>query len=266
MLSENRLNFDRSAKIHPTALVEDGAQLGADCIIHAHAIISRHCILEDRVEVHPFAVLGGSPQDLSWDPLVESGVRIGARTVIREHVTINRATHRNGSTEIGADCFIMTAAHVAHDCRIGQRVVLANAVLLGGHVRVADHAFIGGGAVVHQHCRIGESVMIGGGSRISEDVAPYCLAAERNTILGLNFVGLRRRGLTREAMHDIKLAFRRLHRSRGNLRTTAACLLDQKEYASEEGRRFLEFFQSGTRRFARPRYASSDDAAPLDEA
>ena len=266
MLSENRFNVDRSAKIHPTALVEDGAQLGAGCIVHARAIISRHCILGDDVEVHPFAVLGGPPQDLSWDPRIVSGVRIGSGTVIREHVTMNRATRRDASTEIGAGCFIMAAAHVAHDCRIGRRVVLANAVLLGGHVQVGDHAMIGGGAVVHQHCRIGESAMIGGGSRISEDVAPYCLAAERNAVLGLNVVGLRQRGITREVIQDIKRAYRRLNFSRGNLRAIAASALAQREHGSEEARRFLEFFQSGTRGFARARYAAAADIAPRDEA
>jgi UDP-N-acetylglucosamine acyltransferase len=249
--------IDRASKIHPTALVEDGAQLGEACIVHAHAVIGRHCILETEVEVHAFAVLGGPPQDLSFDARVHSGVRVGARTVIREHVTVNRATRENGFTEIGADCFIMASAHVAHDCRVGQRVIMANAVLLGGHVQIGDHAFIGGGAVVHQHCRIGESAMIGGGARISEDVAPFCLGAERNELLGLNIVGLRRRAYPSEVIQDIKLAYRRLHRGRGNLRNTAATLLAQRAYSSEQARQFLEFFLIGTRRFARPRCASA---------
>lgn len=253
----NNPNVDRTAKIHPTALVEDGAQIGAGCIVHAHAIVTRHCILAERVEVHPFAVLGGPPQDLGFDPKVNSGVRIGARTVIREHVTINRATRKDGFTEIGADCFIMAAAHAAHDCRVGQRVVMANAVLLGGHAHIGDFAFIGGGAVVHQHGRIGESVMIGGGARVSEDVAPFCLAAERNEVMGLNVVGLRRRGFTREVMQEIKHAYRGLYGEGGNLRITATSLLEQKAYAGEEARRFLEFFTSGSRRFARPRFGSA---------
>jgi UDP-N-acetylglucosamine acyltransferase len=255
-------NVDRTATIHPTAVIEDGAQIGAGCLVHAHAIIGRHCVLAEGVEVHPFAVLGGPPQDLGFDPKINSGVRIGARTVIREHVTINRATRKDGFTEIGADCFIMAAAHAAHDCRVGQRVVMANAVLLGGHVQIGDFAFIGGGALVHQHCRVGESVMLGGGSRISEDVGPYCLGAERNEVLGLNVVGLKRRGFTRAVLQDIKHAYRRLHGEGGNLRTAAASLLEQKAYSSEEAHRFLEFFTGGTRRFARPR---SGAAAATDE-
>jgi len=91
-------------------------------------------------------------------------MRIGARTVIREHVTVNRATKPGESTTVGADCFLMTGCHVAHDCRIGDRVVIANAVLLGGHAHIGDRVFLGGGAVIHQFVRIGESAMIGGGA------------------------------------------------------------------------------------------------------
>ncbi len=181
-------------QIHPTALIQEGARLGACCVIHAHAVISGHCELGEGVVVHPFAVIGGDPQDVSFDANTQSGVRIGARTVIREHVTINRATKNGTSTEIGSDCFLMASCHVAHDCRVGDRVVITNAVLLAGHVLVGDRAFLGGGAVIHQFCRIGESAMIGGGARISRDVAPYTLATERNAMIGLNFVGLRRRG------------------------------------------------------------------------
>src|SRR5208282_6372730 len=106
------------------------------------------------------------------------------------HVTISRATKAGGSTQIGSDCFLMAACHVAHDCRIGDRVVIANAVLLAGHVQIGDRVFLGGGAVIHQFVRIGESAMIGGGGRISSDVAPFCIATERNTVYGLNVVGL----------------------------------------------------------------------------
>ena len=148
--------------IHPTAIVEDGAQLGAGCVIHPHAIVTRHCVLGDGVVVHPFAVVGGDPQDLSFDPATRSGVRIGARTVIREHVTIHRATKADGWTEVGAGCFLMVSCHVAHDCRLADKVIMANAVLLAGHVQIGEGAFVGGGAAVHQFGRIGEGAMIGG--------------------------------------------------------------------------------------------------------
>jgi UDP-N-acetylglucosamine acyltransferase len=252
-------------QIHPTALIEDGARLGAGCVIHAYALITRHCELGDGVVVHPFAVIGGEPQDLSFNAGTPSGVRIGARTVIREHVTISRATKAGAATEVGSDCFLMAACHVAHDCRIGSNVVIANAVLLAGHVRIGERAFLGGGAVIHQFCRIGEGAMIGGGARISRDIAPFCLATERNGVIGLNVVGLRRRGLKREVVDEIKRAFRALDAPVGNLREIAASILQRGTFTSAEARSFLEFFQGGKRGFARARRGVVADEAADDE-
>jgi UDP-N-acetylglucosamine acyltransferase len=244
---------------HPTAQVEPGARIGAGCVIHAHALISRHCELGEGVVVHPFAVIGGDPQDLAFTVSTPSSVRIGARTVIREHVTISRATRPNAATEIGSDCFLMAASHVAHDCVIGDRVVVANAALLAGHVHVGDRAFLGGGAVIHQFCRIGEGAMVGGGSRISLDIAPFYLVAERNAVIGLNVVGLRRRGLKREVVDELKRAFQALNAPIGNLRTIAAAALERQEFRSAEALRLLQFFQSGRRGFARARRGAAAD-------
>jgi UDP-N-acetylglucosamine acyltransferase len=252
-------------QVHPTAMIHDGARLAAGCVIHAHAVITRHCELGEGVVVHPFAVIGGDPQDLSFDAATQSGVRIGARTIIREHVTISRATKGGTSTEVGSDCFLMAACHVAHDCRIGNRVVIANAVLLAGHVQIGDRAFLGGGAVIHQFCRIGEGVMIGGGARISLDIAPFCLATERNAVIGLNVVGLRRRALTAAVLDEIKRAFRALSAPVGNLREIATSTLQQGSFISAEARSFLEFFQSGKRGIARPGQGIANDAADGDE-
>ena len=247
--------------IHPTALVEEGARLADGCIIHAHALIRRHCELGEGVIVHPFAVIGGDPQDLSFDARIASGVRIGAGSVIREHVTINRATQPDAFTQIGSDCFLMAGCHVAHDCRIGSRVVIANAVLLAGHVHIGDRAFLGGGAVIHQFCRIGKGVMIGGGARISRDVAPFTLATERNALIGLNFVGLRRRGLDRKALEELKRAFHALDAPVGNLPDLAATALRSGLFTSAEARDFLEFFQSGRRGFVRTRRGGGANGA-----
>jgi UDP-N-acetylglucosamine acyltransferase len=245
-------------QIHPTALVESGAQLGATCVVHPYAVIRRHCVLGDGVVVHPFAVLGGDPQDLGFDVDNDSMVQIGARTVIREHVTISRATGRGAATQIGADCFLMAACHVAHDCHVGERVVIANAALLAGHVHVGDHSFLGGGAVIHQFCRIGEGAMIGGGARISRDVPPFTMATERNALIGLNKVGLRRRGLDRAALDELKRALRIVATPVGNLREQASAALARGEFASPEARRLLEFYQQGRRGFVRPRRAADE--------
>jgi UDP-N-acetylglucosamine acyltransferase len=249
--------------IHPTAIVENGAVLGADCVIHAHAHVTRHCVLGDAVVVHPFAVIGGDPQDLSFDCRLSSGVRIGARTVLREHVTVNRATRADASTEIGADCFLMTASHVGHDCRIGERVVMANAVLLAGHVHVGERAFVGGAAVFHQFVRVGEGAMVSGLSRITRDVPPFTMAAERDELIGLNVVGLRRRGLKPPVVAELKAAFRAVCRPIGNPRELAAAALAGGAFQSPEARRFLEFFGGGRRGFLRARRAGPQDGAAL---
>lgn len=156
--------------IHPTAIVEPGARLGLNCEIMAHAIVTKHVELGDRVVVHPFAVVGGDPQYLKFDAAMQTGVRVGAGTVIREHVTINRSIYEGKATLVGEDCFLMASSHVAHDCELGRGVVLANATLLAGHVSVGDHTFFGGGAAVHQFCRIGESVMVAGNASITREV------------------------------------------------------------------------------------------------
>ncbi len=246
--------------IHPTAIIEDGATLGSGCVIHAHAVITRHCTLGDGVVVHPGAIIGGDPQDLGFNPATESYVRIGARTVLREHVTVNRATKAGGSTEIGADCYLMAGSHLAHDGRLGERVILANTVLLAGHVAVGERAFVGGAAAIHQFCRIGESAMVGGLARITRDIPPFTMATERDELVGLNIVGLRRRGLKPAAIGEIKRAFREVCRSAGNPRELAAAALASGTYASDEARRFLEFYGGGRRGFLRARVGVDDSA------
>ena len=245
--------------IHPTAIIERDAQLGTDCDLHAGAIIRRHTILGDRVIVHPYAVVGGDPQDLRFDRLTESGVRIGADTTIREHVTINRSTKTGGFTEIGENCFFMANAHVAHDCVVGKSVVIANNVMLAGHVSIGDYTFLGGGVGIHQFCRIGEGVMLSGNASISRDIPPYVMAAERDEVIGLNVIGLKRRGVGREAIMELKRAFHAVYFTSGNIRTVAAAALASADFPSAEAKNFLGFFQSGKRSFARARRASSCD-------
>jgi UDP-N-acetylglucosamine acyltransferase len=248
--------------IHPTAIVEPGAQLGADCEIMAYAVVTKHCVLGDRVVVHPFAVLGGDPQYLKFDRATASGVRIGAGTVLREHVTINRSIHAGEFTTVGENCFFMAASHAAHDCVVGNDVVLANAALLAGHVSVGDRTFLGGGAAVHQFCRIGEGVMVAGHASITRDVPHFTMVAERDDVIGLNVVGLRRRGVPRASIAELKAAYHDVYFTPGNIREVAAARLAANACETAEARRFLEFFAGGKRSFARARRAQSehDDA------
>jgi UDP-N-acetylglucosamine acyltransferase len=247
--------------IHPTAIVEDGAQLGADCEIHAYAIVKRGAMLGARVAVHSFAVVGGDPQDLKFNRVTPSGVRIGADTTIRENVTINRSTRPGGFTEVGDSCLLMAACHIAHDCVIGSQVVLANNAMIAGHVTIGDHAFFGGGVGIHQFCRIGDNVMISGHASVTRDVPPCVMAAERDDVIGLNLLGLKRRGFSRAAIVELKDAFRVVYFTPGNIRDVAAEALAGDDFSTAEARHFLAFFTGGTRGFIRARR----DAEPKQE-
>ena len=246
--------------IHPTAIIEDGAQLGANCSIAAHAVIKRGTVLGEGVKVHEFAVIGGDPQYLKFDPATASGVQVGAGTVIREHATINRAIHAGKVTVVGARGFLMAGAHVGHDCVVGDDVVLANNVLLAGHVEVGAHCFLGGGAAFHQFVRVGEGAMVGGLARITRDIAPFLIAAERDEVSGFNVVGLKRRGFSREAIAELKACFAAVFAG-GDPRKLAVARAAAGVQAPE-ARRFLDFFAGGKRGFIRPdaRAAAGADA------
>lgn len=241
-----------ATSIHPTAIVEPGAQLGADCEIQAYAIVTKYAALGDGVVVYPHAVVGGDPQYVKFDRKLVTGVRVGRGSVIREGATINRSIYEGKTTVLGENCFLMAAAHLGHDCEVGNHVVLANNVMLAGHVSVGDFTFVGGGAGIHQFTRIGESVMVGGLARITRDIAPYTIAAERDEVSGLNLVGLKRRGFSREAIRELKEAFRVVYQTAGNIRDVAARSLAAGTWQTAEACRFLEFFTSGKRSFCRP--------------
>ena len=239
--------------IHPTAIVEEGVTVGANCVIHPYAIVRTGTVLGERVAVHPFAVVGGDPQDLKFDASMRTGVRIGDGTVLREHSTVHRATSPERITSIGANCLLMAMAHVGHDCRLGDNVVVANGALVAGHVEVGDNAFISGNVAIHQFTRIGEGAMVGGLARISLNVPPFTLVAERDEVIGLNIVGLRRRGVTRDSIRELKDAFREIYFTSGNIREVAARIVASGTFTTPEAARFLEFFAVGRRSFARPR-------------
>jgi UDP-N-acetylglucosamine acyltransferase len=247
--------------IHPTAIVEPGAKLGDGCVIHAGAIIRAGAILAERVAVHPYAVVGGDPQVLRFDPAVPTGARVGAGTIIREYVTINRSTEKGGFTVVGSNCLLMSCSHVAHDAIVGDNVVIANAVLIAGHVVVGDFAVLGGGSAYHQFTRVGEGSIIGGLSRITQDVPPFVMAAERDEVAGLNLVGLRRREVPRDAIQELKEAFRTVYFTSGNIRDLASKALAGGGFKSAHAIRFLEFIRTGTRGIARARRAETGPAA-----
>ncbi|MHC4391786.1 MAG: acyl-ACP--UDP-N-acetylglucosamine O-acyltransferase [Planctomycetota bacterium] len=220
-----------ATRIHPTAVIDECAELGEDVQIGAFVVIEGPVRIGARTQIAPYvhvlgrtaigpdnvvysgAVLGGLPQDKGFDPASDTGVVIGAGNTIREHVTVHRATRDGESTRIGDGNYLMVGSHVGHDTRIGDNVTMANAALLAGHVTLEDFVVIAGGVVVHQHARVGRYAMLGGLSGVSMDVPPYMLAAGRNRVSALNSVGLRRAAaITPAARKEIKEAFRILYR------------------------------------------------------
>jgi UDP-N-acetylglucosamine acyltransferase len=222
------------SNIHPTAIIEDGAQIGQDvsigpycCIgsevslgdgikLESHVAISGITSIGDGTHIFPFASVGHSPQDLKYhgEP---SRLEIGSNNVIREHVTMNPGTEGGGLlTKIGDNCLFMMASHVAHDCRVGDSVILVNNATLGGHVEIGDFAIVGGLSAVHQFVRIGRHAMIGGCSGVENDVIPYgSIVGNRAHLSGLNLVGLKRRGFSRDVIHDLRKAYRLLFSQEG---------------------------------------------------
>ncbi len=204
-------------RIGPYAVVEGAAAIGEDCVLEAHATLTGAVRLGRGVRVGHGAVVGGWPQDFAFDPATASGVEVGDGTQIREHCTIHRGTKPGTVTRLGARCLLMAGAHLGHNAQVGDDVVLANHVLLGGYVEIGDRVFVGGGSVFHQFVRVGRGAMIQGLSAFSKDVPPFTLGAERNLVFGLNVVGLRRGGFTPAQRAEIKEAFKLLYASGRNV-------------------------------------------------
>ena len=224
------------SKMHPTAIVEDGAQIGQDVEIGPYCVVGSQAVLGDRVKLHshvvvagitsigedstvfPFASVGHAPQDLKFknEP---SRLIIGKRNKIREGATLNPGTEGGGmETTIGDDCLFMAGAHVGHDCHIGNHCILVNNGTLAGHVMVDDFAIVGGLSAVHQFVRIGKHAMIGGMTGVESDIIPYgSVIGNRAYLSGLNLVGLKRRGFDRETIHALRKAYRLLFAQEGTL-------------------------------------------------
>jgi UDP-N-acetylglucosamine acyltransferase len=224
------------AAIHPTAIVEQGAQLaetvkiGPYCVVGAdvtldedvelvsHVVVAGHTRIGPRTRIFPFASIGHQPQDLKYKGERTSLV-IGAQNIIREHVTMNPGTVGGGGvTKVGDNGLFMASVHIAHDCKVGNNVVMANNATLGGHVEVRDFAFLGGLSAVHQFVRIGPHAMIGGMTGVEADVIPFGLVmGDRARLSGLNIVGLKRRGFSREDIHNLRTAYRLLFAQEGTM-------------------------------------------------
>lgn len=238
-----KAELDSSVEVGPHAIIEEHVQIGAGTRVWANAYITGHTIIGCDNQIHMGAVLGHEPQDLKFDRRCRSYLRIGDRNVFREYCNIHRGTEPESATVIGNDCFLMATAHVGHNCVLGNHVIVCNCALLAGHVHVGDRAFISGGVVIHQFTRVGRLAMFSGNARVSMDVPPFTLAAERNEIHALNLVGLRRAKIPREAISQLKKLFQLFYLS-GKNGTQALAEASDGAFATAEAREFIEFVRS----------------------
>jgi UDP-N-acetylglucosamine acyltransferase len=223
------------AKIHPTAIIDPAAQFGAgveigpfsvigpQVVMGEKTIVQSHVVIEGEVEIGTGnfighgAVIGAPPQDVSFSPERKTKVEIGNDNIIREYCTIHRGTTEDSATKIGGKNFLMVGAHIGHNCVIGNNVIIANNCLLAGFVQVDDGAFLGGGSTFHQFMHIGRLVMVQGSSAFGKDLPPFVIAAERNSVFGVNIVGLRRAGFSAKDREEIKTAFKLVYTSGLNI-------------------------------------------------
>jgi len=196
------------------AYIGPDVQLGKGVKVHPFAFIDGHTTIGDGCEIFPHSAIGTPPHDLSYQG-APTRVELGAGGVIREGATIHRASEKqDGVTIVGDRLYLMAQAHIGHDCVVGNDVTITNASTLGGHVVVEDRVLISAHAAVHQFCRVGTMAMVAGGSMVVQDVPPYCLAhGDRARLVGLNEVGLDRRGLSRETILALRRAYRVLFRA-----------------------------------------------------
>ena len=236
--------------LHPSALIDPAAKIGADCTIGPFCIVGADVVLGDGVElkshvviagdthigdetvVFPFSVIGEIPQDKKFDG-EKTQLRIGKRNRIREHVTINTGTQGGGGlTHVGDDCLLMAGCHVAHDAQIGNRVIIVNSTAVAGHCVIEDDVIIGGLCGVHQFVRIGQGAIIGALSMVTNDVVPHGLVmGPRGKLDGLNLVGLKRKGVGRADITALRAAFQMLKDGEGTFHDRAARLSEETDSA-----------------------------------
>lgn len=264
MSDEAAVNTRDGISAHPSALIDDDAELGEGVVVGPWAIIGpgvrigdntevgprvlieRDTIIGEDCTIHNGAVLGSDPQDLKYQG-ENTTLEIGDRTVIREFATLNRGTAAAGRTVVGSDCLLMAYTHVAHDCEIGNHVILANAVNMAGHVLIEDWVIVGGVTPIHQFVRIGAHAFVGGGSRIPQDVPPYCrVAGNPPKLYGLNSVGLERRGLSQEVRSALKRTYRMLFQGDDNL-SKALDRAEDEVAGVPEVRHLIQFIRGSER-------------------
>lgn len=261
------VRIDPAAVVHPTAeidsgvnvgpysIVGTGVKIGKDSQIGPHVVVDDLTTIGSNCRIYQFASIGAPPQDLAYGNEPTETV-IGDNNVIREFVTIHRGTVKDKyRTVCGSNNLFMNYVHIAHDCTVGDNVIMANNATLAGHVTIEDFAIVGGLVAIHQHVRIGAYCIIGGASAVSKDIPPYVMAVgNRAHIYGLNRVGLKRHGLSKDEIEEIRRLYAVLFRSSLTLREAVERL--KREFAgSSHAERFLRFIENSKRGIARERIA-----------
>jgi len=232
--------------VEPFAVIEGEVNIGDGTHVMSHAVIMKKVIIGKSCKIFPGAVLGAIPQDLKFDG-EETIVEIGDNTTIRECVTVNRGTKDKWKTVVGSNCLLMAYSHIAHDCFLGDHVIIANSVQLAGHVEIGDHAIIGGMAAAIQFSKIGAHTYIAGGTEVIKDVPPF-IKAGRSPLcyVGVNSVGLQRRGFTSEKINSISEIYRNIY-LRGLNISQATQIIEKELPDSEEKTEILKFIKDSKR-------------------
>lgn len=236
----------RNVVIEPFVTINQNVEIGEGTWIGSNVTIMEGARIGKNVRIFPGAVISAIPQDLKFDG-EETTAEIGDNTTIREFVTVNRGTKANNKTVVGSNCLLMAYVHVAHDCVIGNNCILANAVNLAGHINIDDYAIVGGLSAVHQFVNIGAHVMISGGSLVRKDVPPFTKAArDPLSFVGINSIGLRRRGYSSEQINEIQDIYRIVFNKNLNV-SQAIAYIEAEMPATPERDEILSFISGSTR-------------------
>lgn len=241
-----------NVEIGPYAIVEDGVIIGDGSKIEPHARLCRGARIGKNCRICSFTTISGDPQDLVFDTSVESYAEIGDGTVIRENSTIHRASFTGKATVVGKNCFLMSGAHIGHDCVLSDNIIMANYAAAAGHVHIDSNVFVSGGVMLHQFVRVGEGAMLSGNSAVSKDVPPFVNTFDRNNMAGINVIGMTRRKFSRGEISEVKALYAKVYAT-PSARKNALELIQNGEAKTEAGARFLKFFELEGRHYLIPK-------------
>lgn len=250
-----RAEIDPSAEIGPGVIIEDDVKIGQRVKIWPYAYICSGTDIGEGTQVHMGTVIGHEPQDHGYKGQ-KTYTKIGKNNVIREYVTIHRGTAEGSATVIGDNNMLMVQCHLGHNCEIENNVIIANSALLAGHVKVESGSFVSGNVVFHQFCRVGRLAMIGGFTGVNKDVPPYMLVRGPSTVRGVNLVGIRRSGMSRESMREIMEAFKLIYKS--DLTLSDAVARIKETLHSDEIGNLVSFIDGSKRGICLYRYSREE--------